>query len=79
MSRSRRKTPSMGIAGGRRGSEKRDKTVAAKLVRAAVKQGLKAGRDDLPRHPREVLNPWSMAKDGKARFDPKKYPKSMRK
>jgi hypothetical protein len=30
-------------------------------------------------HVRELSHPWSMGKDGKVRFDPKQYPKDMRK
>ncbi len=80
MSRSRRKTPIIAIAGGgSRASEKRDKTMSAKLVRAAAKQLIAKGADILPEKPRHMVNPWGMAKDGKTVFDPKKYPKAMRK
>ena len=79
MSRSRRKTPIMGVAGGPRASEKKDKTMSAKLVRAAAKQLIAKGSDILPERPRDMFNPWGMSKDGKATFDPKKWPKWMRK
>lgn len=79
MSRSRRKNPIMGIAGGPRASEKRDKTRSAKLVRGTAKQLIAKGKDILPERPRDMVNPWGMSKDGKTVFDPKKYPKFMRK
>ncbi len=69
----------MGIAGGPKASEKQDKTRSAKLVRATAKQLLAKGAEVLPEHPREVFNTYGMAKDGKNFFDPKRFPKFMRK
>ncbi len=78
MSRSRRKTPKMGCASS---SEKRCKQRWHRCMRAHVRVAL--NQHDLENvllpEIREVSNPWEMAKDGKGWFDPREYPKLMRK
>lgn len=61
MSRSRRHTPIIGIA--KAESEKRDKQIASRRVRRAVR--VRMGDDVLPLS-RELSNPCCFAKDGKA-------------
>lgn len=82
MSRSRFKTPVCGIT--KAESEKKDKRICNRGVRRnnritiAVKD-----IDDLEVVTMETqesfMDIWSMDKDGKIRYDPKKYPKYMRK
>lgn len=77
MSRSRRKTPIRGITSSE--SEKDDKRIYNRRFRRAQKQVLTVNIEaELPVL-REYSNPWSMDKDGKARFDSTKFPKLMRK
>ncbi len=71
MSRSRRKTPKIGITTTR--SEKEDKRVANRALRRKVRQG----KSELMI--RDVSDVWAFGKDGKSRFDPHKRPKDMRK
>lgn len=78
MSRSRRKTPIMGITTARSDAEWKAK--AARILRHRVKQVLTAALDgDRFAGKRwDAVNPWSAPKDGKAWYrDPK--PKWMRK
>jgi hypothetical protein len=78
MSGSRRKTPISGITTA--ASEKQDKRLANRRLRRAVKQALHAV--DYPEvlpHRRELTNPWTMAKDGKRWFDPRRFPEVLRK
>ena len=80
MSRSKRKTPIHGMTCAR--SEKQDKRFANRALRRIVKVRLHTRVDlDAVSLPvmREVYNVWSMAKDGKRRFDPKTWPEGMRK
>lgn len=78
VSRSRRRTPIIGICANARTSEKDDKKIWHKAYRAAVRQALKAGKE--PPHFRDHSNPYSFNKDGKVwignggwwRRDPKK-------
>ena len=78
MSRSRRKTPIAVITTAE--SEKSDKRIYNRRFRHAFGQYLLKNPDGEPLPAlREYSNPWSMDKDGKARFDPTKYPKLMRK
>lgn len=77
MSRSRRKNPFRGITTSE--SEKADKVAGHRKVRRAVKRAVQAKPDGLLPHERELTSPWSMAKDGKFRFDPRAYPRGMRK
>ncbi|HEX4212207.1 MAG TPA: hypothetical protein VIA06_02625 [Candidatus Dormibacteraeota bacterium] len=61
MSRSRRRTAYLGITGAP--SEKRDKREWHRRMRAGERGALRHGR--LLPLPREVSDPWAMAKDGK--------------
>jgi hypothetical protein len=73
MSRSRRKKPYHGITTAR--SEKEDKQEGHRRERRVVHQSLMVNPETEPLpHTRELSNPWAMAKDGKARFDPRKAP-----
>lgn len=77
MSRSYRKTPKMGIAGH---TEKWDKQKAHRKFRRQEKMYLEDDDStEIPLTLREVSDLWGMSKDGKFRFDPKQYPKLMRK
>ena len=76
MSRSHRRTPIRGIAGA--DSEKSDKAASHRKVRHAVRIAVAQDAPVLPQE-RELTNPWSMAKDGKALFDPSAFPELMRK
>lgn len=78
MSRSRRRTPRVGITTAR--SEKQDKLKAHRRERRGVKVALSKGAEDheLP-HRREVGDPWKMAKDGKAYLGQKARPRDLRK
>ena len=80
MSRSKRKTPVCGITTAR--SEKRDKQASHRKLRRHVAQALPLVDPEeatLPDKDRDLTNPWSMAKDGKQRFDADRFPKGMRK
>jgi hypothetical protein len=76
MSRSRRKTPARGITTA--DSEKSDKVKAHRKLRRAVRIAIDQNTDALPQE-KEVSNKWTMAKDGKGRFDPGLKPELMRK
>lgn len=76
MSRSRRKTPITGITAAE--SEKQDKRRCNRGVRRINKHRLKQGDvEDI--NPREYMNPYSMAKDGRRYRDPDEFPELMRK
>ena len=78
MSRSRRKTPMRGITTAE--SEKKNKQLANRKERHRNRQLLGYFLDEtLLMHRRQAGNPWLMDKDGKAFFDPEKYPELMRK
>jgi hypothetical protein len=78
MSRSRKRTPIRGITGAC--SEKQDKRFYNRRYRRICRRWLYSNPEsELMPHLREHSNPWEMAKDGKVWFDPKRYPKSMRK
>ena len=78
MARSKRKRPIRGITTA--GSEKKDKQREHRKYRRTTRVLLQQVPDaELFPHVRELSNPWSMGKDGKVRFDPKQYPKDMRK
>ena len=63
MSHSRKKTPIFGIAGG---SEKKDKRIANRMFRRKEKIKIVMEQfENLPLYVREVMNVWSMSKDGK--------------
>lgn len=78
MSRSRRRTPKVGITTAR--SEKQDKLKAHRRERRGVKAALAKGAEEheLP-HRREVSDPWKMAKDGKAYLGQMAKPRDLRK
>ena len=81
MSRSRKKTPVCEHFFSNADSEKEDKRIWHRRMRAAILVRLHDADPDevlLP-HEREVSNVWGMAKDGKCRFDPREYPQLMRK
>lgn len=59
-------------------SEKEFKQIEHRRERRAVKSLLKNKIENLP-HKKKFGNPWNGTKDGKNRFDPKKFPKEMRK
>jgi hypothetical protein len=59
-------------------SEKRDKQLAHRRLRARERQDLDRDGEENPRL-REVSDPWRMEKDGKQRIDPSWDPRLMRK
>ncbi len=79
MSQSRKKTPVTGNTTAR--SEKQDKRIANRRMRAIVRTMINSGAGDemLPVSKHAASNVWSHDKDGKHRFDPKKHPRMMRK
>ena len=78
MSRSHRHNPVGGLTTAR--SEKEDKRIANRTLRAHVRTRFAMHGDERPLPTlRDVSDRWSMAKDGKFRFDQLRYPKSMRK
>ncbi len=78
MSRSKRHTSIRGIVAAR--SEKSDKRVANRTLRHRNKIVVqKLGEEAQPLVMNEVMTTWQMSKDGKSYFDPRKYPKQMRK
>ena len=77
MARSRRKTPASGISTA--DSEKADKKASHRRIRRTVRQLVPIQPDPLLPIEKQLTNPYSMAKDGKARFDPAQHPELMRK
>ena len=78
MSRSRKKHPFSGITTAT--SEKQDKRLANRSLRRRIRVMLATDVEvDVLPEMRDVSNIWAMDKDGKVRFDPKRYPKEMRK
>lgn len=80
MSRSRRHTPICGMTTAR--SEKGDKRQAHRRLRARTRTVAARdhpGTDSVWPIPREVSDPWDMAKDGKLAFDPRRHHRLMRK
>jgi hypothetical protein len=76
MSRSRRKTPVIGIA--KACSEKCDKRCANRTLRKRMKERLRRNTEVLPVL-REVSDAWHFNKEAKIRFDPRKSPELLRK
>jgi len=74
MSRSSKHVPVIGHC---RGSEKHDKQRWHRAYRRVNRQRLHCGVELRPI--RVVVNIYTMAKDGKARFNPATYPQGMRK
>ena len=77
MSRSRRKTPIAGVTAAP--SDKFSKAVSNRAHRQAVKQSTAADPETPPPTMAQAMDRWSMAKEGKIRFDPRDSPKRMRK
>ncbi len=78
MGKSTRKTPIVGITTA--ASEKDDKRLLNRSLRRSNHQILKTDENaDALKHVKEVIDPWSMAKDGKVLIDPVKNRKLMRK
>ena len=75
MSRSRKKTPKLGISSST--SEKKDKQTANRIFRRTGKQQVKSGKEPVI-DINEVMTTWEMAKDGKW-YVKKPSPKQMRK
>ena len=75
MSRSKRKTPVCGWTSAE--SEKEDKRTANRVFRRINKVRLRVDKEPLV--VRETSNVFMWSKDGKQLFDPKKFPKGMRK
>jgi Lhr-like helicase len=75
MSRSRRKTPVMGIT--KAESEKRDKVLAHRRQRRRVHTALASGVAEVITR-RKAGEVWSVATDGQPRFDPRRWPQLMR-
>ena len=79
MSRSFRHTNKCGIT--KAESEKQDKQLSSRKFRRVCRYLLRLEPEDhtLPERGRDLVNPWSMAKDGKHTFDAEKWPEGMRK
>lgn len=78
MSRSRRSSAIAGITTAH--SEKLEKRWANRRVRRVNRARLRLSEDEAALvHHRELGDPWTMAKDGKASFDPDRHPSLMRK
>jgi hypothetical protein len=77
MSRSRRKTPVSGVTAAP--SDKFSKAVANRSHRRALKQATTSDPETPPPTVEQAMDRWSMAKEGKFRFDPNESPKRMRK
>ena len=77
MSRSRRKTPVTGVTAA--ASDKFSKAVSNRAHRQALKQATAADPETPPPTMEQAMDRWSMAKEGKIRFDPEEWPKGMRK
>ena len=77
MSRSRRKHPFRGLT--LADSEKADKVASHRGYRKRVNQTLSPTLETPLPLERQFTNVWSMAKEGKTRFDPRTDPRMMRK
>lgn len=75
MSRSHRKTPTIGVT--KAPSDKAFKPSEHRRARRALNQ-IDLTADDAP-HEKQFDDPWRTDKDGKLPFDPKEYPELMRK
>jgi hypothetical protein len=75
MSRSRRHTPITGIT--KAESDTGDKVLAHRCQRRRVRTALASGVAEVITH-RKAGDVWSIATDGKSRFDPRRWPKLMR-
>lgn len=77
MSRSRKKSPYMGVTLVE--SDRVSKAAANRALRLALKQAIAMDPETPPPVIGQVMNRWNMAKEGKYRFDPRSFPKGMRK
>jgi hypothetical protein len=77
MSRSRRKTPVAGVTAAP--SDRPSKVASNRAHRQAVKQSIATDPETPPPTMAQAMDRWSMAKEGKIRFDPRESPKRMRK
>jgi hypothetical protein len=77
MARSKRKTPVIAITTAT--SEKDNKLASHRKIRRAVRKIIPVTTDSIMPFEKELTNTYSMSKDGKLRFDPKKLPKLLRK
>jgi len=78
MGNSYRKNPFIGITTAK--SEKQDKRFANRRLRRINKERLALTQDEIAlRENRSVSNVWAMDKDGKIRFDVKRFPELLRK
>ena len=77
MSRSRRQSPVAGVTAAP--SDKASKAASNRALRQAQKQALATDPETPPPTVHEAMDRWSMAKEGKVRFDPREAPKRMRK
>jgi hypothetical protein len=77
MARSKRKTPVRAVTSST--SEKSDKAASHRKIRRTVRWLVPVTPGAVLPLEKELTNTFSMAKDGKARFDPAKSPKLLRK
>jgi hypothetical protein len=77
MARSRRKTPIAGVTSAE--SEKQDKAASHRVYRRTLKQVITPALETPLPTEKQLTNPWSMAKEGKSRYDPDMSPKRRRK
>lgn len=77
MSRSRRKSPVAGVTAAP--SDKFSKAVSNRAYRLALKQAIATDPETPPPTMEQAMDRWSMAKEGKFRFNPQESPKRMRK
>ena len=77
VTRSNRNTPVRGVTTAE--SEKADKAASHRRLRRVAKQTIESTPETPVPLERKLTNPWSMAKDGKFRFDPRMHPRLMRK
>jgi hypothetical protein len=77
MAGSKRKTPVRAVTSST--SEKSDKAASHRKIRRTVRQLVLATPGAVLPLEKELTNTFSMAKDGKARLDPAKSPKLLRK
>ena len=77
MSRSKRKTPVRGITSS--DSEKADKAASHRKIRRTIRKIVPVAPEAVLPQEKQLTNPYSMAKDGKARFNPAKSPELLRK
>ncbi|MBL8363308.1 MAG: hypothetical protein JNN18_22680 [Rubrivivax sp.] len=77
MSRSRRKTPFAGVTAAP--SDKASKRESNRTLRQAQDRAVALDPESPLPTVHQALDRWSMVKEGKFRFDPKDWPKGMRK